>query len=165
MARCLASLFICIAYFTGISLHLINNRDFLKIVSGLIAFEKDNPSAYLASKSKRSVLYAMRSYLYHPSLMLMGCSANHLSQKLPETLTSGTLTVGILTLGTLMVGVTAYAGIAIAAMISSTEIKANNFFMIIPPFYQKGVTVSVPVSSTVILNFLYEPDVVDLRTM
>ena len=63
MARCLASLFICIAYFTGISLHLIDNRDFLKIVSGLIAFEKDNPSSYLASKSKRSVLYAMRSYL------------------------------------------------------------------------------------------------------
>lgn len=63
MARCLASLFIYIASFTDISLHLIDNRDFLKIVSGLIAFEKDNPSAYLASKSKRSVLYGMRSYL------------------------------------------------------------------------------------------------------
>ena len=63
MTRCLASLFICIEYFTGISLHLIDNRDFLKIVSGLIAFEKDNPSAYLASKSKRSVLYVILSYL------------------------------------------------------------------------------------------------------
>ena len=63
MARCLASLFIYIASFTDISLHLIDDRDFLKIVSGLIAFEKDNPSAYLVSKSKRGVLYAMHSYL------------------------------------------------------------------------------------------------------
>lgn len=63
MARCLASLFICIAYFAGISLQRIDSSKFLKVVSGLIAFEKGGPSAYFASKSKRSVLYAMHSYL------------------------------------------------------------------------------------------------------
>ena len=85
---------------------------------------------------------AMRSYLYQPRLITMGCSANHLSQKLSETLISGTLTAGILTLGTLIVGVMAYAVIDMQGMSMTARISAKSFLIVVSSLF---ISNSIPI--------------------